>query len=46
MVPESTVGVLQKLIPRVKVTRVAGATHSIVMTHADAVIEQLEPFVI
>ncbi|KAF9336437.1 hypothetical protein BG006_008718 [Podila minutissima] len=46
VVPGSTVGVLQKLIPRVKVTRVAGATHSIVMTHADAVIKQLKPFVI
>ncbi|KAG0084926.1 hypothetical protein BGZ92_009454 [Podila epicladia] len=46
VVPGSTVGVLQKLIPRVKVTRVEGATHSIVMTHADAVIEQLKDFVV
>ncbi|KAF9381136.1 hypothetical protein CPC16_009987 [Podila verticillata] len=46
VVPGSTVGALQQLIPRVKVTRVEGATHSIVMTHADVVIQQLEPFVV
>ncbi|KAF9418004.1 hypothetical protein BGZ94_009814 [Podila epigama] len=45
VVPGSTVTVLQRLIPCIKVTLVEGATHSIVMTHADDLIAQLEPFV-
>ncbi|KAI7827662.1 Alpha/Beta hydrolase protein [Gamsiella multidivaricata] len=45
VVPGTTIDTLQQLVPRVKVTRVEGATHSIVMTHPNAIIEQLEPIV-
>ncbi|KAF9896115.1 hypothetical protein BX616_008094 [Lobosporangium transversale] len=45
VVPGTTVETLQKLVPRIKVTKVEGATHSIVMTHPETIIKQLEGFV-
>lgn len=45
MIPGTTVDTIQQIIPRIKVTVVEDATHSIVMTHPGAVIEQLENFV-
>ncbi|KAI1302856.1 hypothetical protein EDD11_005460 [Mortierella claussenii] len=45
VIPETTVKTLQELIPRIKVTKVEGATHSMIMTHPEAIIEQLEDFV-
>ncbi|KAK3806468.1 MAG: Alpha/Beta hydrolase protein [Benniella sp.] len=45
VIPGTTVDTIQQVIPRIKVTVVEGATHSIVMTHPGAVIEQLENFV-
>ncbi|KAF8941531.1 Alpha/Beta hydrolase protein [Dissophora ornata] len=45
VVPGTTVETLQQLVPRIKVTKVVGATHSIVMTHPDAIIEKLEGFI-
>ncbi|KAG0255721.1 hypothetical protein BG011_004962 [Mortierella polycephala] len=45
VVPVTTVETIQQLIPRIKVTKVEGATHSITMTHPEAVIQQLEGFV-
>ncbi|KAF9922166.1 hypothetical protein FBU30_007769 [Linnemannia zychae] len=46
VIPESTVTTIQQLIPRIRVTRVEGASHSIVMTHARDIICSLEGFVI
>ncbi|KAF9195159.1 hypothetical protein BGZ51_004586 [Haplosporangium sp. Z 767] len=45
VVPATTVETIRQLIPRIKVTKVEGATHSITMTHPEAVIQQLEGFV-
>ncbi|KAG0318161.1 hypothetical protein BGZ99_005827 [Dissophora globulifera] len=44
VIPGTTIVTLQQLVPRIKVTKVEGATHSISMTHPDAIIEQLEIF--
>ncbi|KAG0224630.1 alpha/beta-hydrolase [Mortierella sp. GBAus27b] len=46
VIPGTTVETIQQLVPRIKVTTVEGATHSIVMTHPEHVIEQLESFVL
>ncbi|KAG0209526.1 hypothetical protein BGX33_005475 [Mortierella sp. NVP41] len=44
VIPGTTVETIQELIPRIRVTKVEGATHSIVMTHPDAIIGALEGF--
>ncbi|KAG0045137.1 hypothetical protein BGZ83_009612 [Gryganskiella cystojenkinii] len=45
VIPGSTVVALEELIPRIKITKVEGAAHSIVMTHPQSIIQQLEGFV-
>ncbi|KAF9972527.1 hypothetical protein BGZ65_009773, partial [Modicella reniformis] len=45
VIPRTTIDTIQQLIPRIKVTIVEGATHSIVMTHPAPIVEQLESFV-
>ncbi|GJJ77696.1 hypothetical protein EMPS_10055 [Entomortierella parvispora] len=45
VVPGSTVVALEELIPRIKITKVQDATHSIVMTHPEVIVEQLDGFV-
>ncbi|KAG0278114.1 hypothetical protein BGZ95_004709 [Linnemannia exigua] len=44
VIPGTTVDTLQQLIPRIRVTKVDGATHSIVMTHPEAIIRSLDGF--
>ncbi|KAG0294846.1 hypothetical protein BGZ96_000335 [Linnemannia gamsii] len=46
VIPGTTVETIQELIPRIRVTKVEGATHSIVMTHPEAIIRSLEGFVV
>ncbi|KAF9276798.1 hypothetical protein BGZ68_009752 [Mortierella alpina] len=42
----TTVQSFQELVPRGKVTTLDGATHSLVMTHPDAIVERLEGFLL
>ncbi|KAG0368399.1 hypothetical protein BGX24_002845 [Mortierella sp. AD032] len=44
VIPGTTVDTIQQLIPRIRVTKVEGATHSIVMTHPEAIIRSLDGF--
>ncbi|KAF8980899.1 hypothetical protein BGZ46_003512 [Entomortierella lignicola] len=46
VIPGTSITRLQRIVPRVKVTNVEGATHSIVMTHYENIIEKLDGFVI
>ncbi|KAF9361060.1 hypothetical protein BGX26_006148 [Mortierella sp. AD094] len=45
VIPGTTITKLQRLVPRIKVTNVEGATHSIVMTHPTEIIDKLKDFV-
>ncbi|KAG0017781.1 hypothetical protein BGZ80_007928 [Entomortierella chlamydospora] len=45
VIPGTSITKLQKLVPRIKVTNVEGATHSIVMTHPTEIIDKLKDFV-
>ncbi|KAF9134873.1 hypothetical protein BGW39_005588 [Mortierella sp. 14UC] len=46
VIPGTTVDTIQQLIPRIRVTKVEGATHSIVMTHPEAIIRSLDGFLV
>ncbi|KAF9911683.1 hypothetical protein EC991_002801 [Linnemannia zychae] len=46
VIPGTTVDTIQQLIPRIRVTKVEGATHSIVMTHPEEIIRSLDGYLV
>ncbi|KAF9586018.1 hypothetical protein BGW38_010412 [Lunasporangiospora selenospora] len=46
VVPGTSVDAVERVLPRIKVTKIEGATHSIVMTHPEAIVQRLGGFVV